>query len=104
MLNYLYALLTLNSRVTTLERTYKDMANELDDLTAAVATMQAAVTSAAAEMKAEADKILAAVSSPAGIDPAAVEQAAVSIKGLADQLNSATTAAHDQVNPTAPQG
>lgn len=73
------------------------MAKELDDLNAAVTSMADAVVKATDEMKTELAMILVAVSAPAGIDPVAVEDAAMKVSALADQLSKAVADVASQV-------
>lgn len=75
---------------------------ELDDLKSAVTALTSEVSAAADEIKAETDKILQLLASGTGVDPAAVEAAANTVKGLADQLHSAVSDAQAALPPTTP--
>lgn len=79
----------LNVRLQTLERKVNRMANELDDLNAAVDKITTAVNGAVTDIQTLAEEIKQLSSNPGGVDPAAVEAAAVKLSALADGLNAA---------------
>lgn len=75
------------------------MPDALADLTAAVSAVTQAATDATTTLKSVADRLLAALNNPGpnGIDPTAVEQAAVSLQVVASNIEAAVSAANTEV-------
>ena len=92
-------LFAIANAVSTLETEFTKMANELADLQTAVANIGTATTNVEAAVQALIAKISSAP--PAGVDPAAVEQAAQTLNNSFAALNQAVQSANAAVNPPA---
>ncbi len=90
---------SIKHEIRLLKQEVIHMADALADLTAAVAAISASVTEAGDQIKAETAKILELLAAPAGVDPAAVEEAVAGINTLAGSLHDAVAAAQGALAP-----
>jgi hypothetical protein len=83
----------LADQVKQLKQGQDQIMSELDDAKAAMTVLTIAVSAGVAELKSMADKIVALLGAPGGVDPAAVEDLAHQMQAQADAITAATAAA-----------